>query len=153
METEQAAADNLADVRSCEVVLGDQRYTVEEASYLRARRFWPLLSEQLSPIGDALKAAKGLGPGSEVSDFATLLPVIQQVLLEAPGAILDAICAYDAGLERQRADIEATATDRQIVAALMALIEMSDPFGVKRLVRRGLSIMAPGSSSPAASGE
>ena len=146
-------AGDLSEVRSCEVTLGTTRYTVQEASYLRGRRFWPLLSEQLTPIGDALKEAGGLSPDSNLGDFGSLLPVAQRVLLEAPEALLDAICAYDAGIEAARAQIEESATDRQIIAALLAMMEMSDPFGMRKLVRRGLSRLAPSSKLPPASGE
>ena len=156
MSEERASYDaggGLTELRSCEIVLGEKRYTVREASYLRARQFWPILSGQLSPLGETLKKTGGLGPESELREFADLVPMVQDLLQQAPVAVLDAICVYDAKLAADRKQIEDTASDRQLMMALLAMMEMSDPFGVRKIVRRGLSLLAPSSSSPAPNGE
>jgi len=146
-------SDDLAAIRTADIVLGETTYTVKEAPYVRTRKFWPFLTSQVTPLTDKAASAAELGPDSSISDFMQLVPAIEKLILEAPVAVLDAICTYDPQLEADRAEIEEKATDRQIVRALLTLMEMSDPFDTRRIVSRGLSRMAPSSSSPAPSGE
>ena len=151
--TKKERGEGLVEIRSREILLGETTYTVKEAPYVRTRKFWPLLTSQVTPLTDKAASAAELGPDSSISDFMQLVPAIEKLILEAPVAVLDAICTYAPQLEADRAEIEATATDRQIVRALLTLMEMSDPFDTRRIVSRGLSRIAPSSSSPAPSGE
>ena len=151
--SESTQSDNLAAIRSTTIVLGETAFSVREASHRRAKKLWPILLEQIKPAFESFKEAGDIGADSTLEDLASLLPVLERVVLEVPDAIVEFVCGYDSGLEAARESIEDTATQRQLILALLALLEMSDPFGLRRLVSRGLSRKAPGSSSAPASGE
>jgi len=151
--SENTQTDDLAAIRTADIVLGETTYSVREASHRRSKRLWPILLDQIKPAMETLKETEGLSNESTLSDLGALVPVLERVLLEVPDAIVDFICTYDDALEAARDSIEDTATQRQLLLALLALLEMSDPFGLRKLVSRGLSRRAPGSSSAPASGE
>ncbi len=151
--SENSNAPSLSAIRTAEIVLGETTYTVREASHRRSKQLWPILLDQIKPAMESLKESEDISAESTLSDLMSLVPVVERILLEVPDAIVDFICVYDAALEAARESIEDTATQRQLILALLALLEMSDPFGLRRLVSRGLTRKAPSSSSPAPSGE
>ncbi len=150
--SENTKSDNLAAIRTANIVLGETTYSVREASHRRSKKLWPLLLDQIKPAMDAFKESEDISAESTLSDLSGLVPLVERILLEVPDAIVDFICTYDDALEAARDSIEETATQRQLLLALLALLEMSDPFGLRKLVSRGLSRRAPGSSSAPASG-
>ncbi len=151
--SQNSEAPSLSAIRTAAVVLGETTYTVREASHLRAKKVWPILVNQVKPALESLRETGDISSDSTLADLAGLVPVIERILLELPDAIVEFICGYDPGLEAARKNIEETATQRQLILALLALLEMSDPFGLRRLVSRGLTRTAHSSSSPAPSGE
>ena len=151
--SESTQPDNLAAIRSIEIMLGETTFTVREASHRRAKKLWPILLEQIKPAFESFKEAGDIGADSTLDDLAGLLPVVERIVLEVPDALVDFICGYDAALEAARDSIESSASQRQLILGLLQLLEMSDPFGLRRLVSRGLSRRAAGSSSAPASGE
>ena len=150
--TENQKEVSPAAIRTTEIMFGDDIYTVREVAHLRAKECWPILLDQIKPAFDELRSGGDIGADSTMDDLAGVVSVIERVVLEVPDAILDFICKYDAGLEAAREKIEATTTQRQLIMALLALLEMSDPFGLRRFLR-GLTRQATSSSSVAPSGE
>ena len=151
--SENTQPDNLAAIRTTKIMLGETTFSVREVPHSRAKKLWPILLDQIKPAFESFKEAGDIGADSTLDDLAGLLPVLERIVLEVPDAIVDFICGYDAELEATRESIEDTATQRQLILALMALLEMSDPFGLRKLVSRGLSRKALGSNSAPASGE
>ena len=145
-------------IRAIEIVLGDKVYDVREMSRKRARKFWPIISEQVKPVFDVVAGAtdqiQNLSSDTDLEKLFELWPQAEGLLLAVPDAALDAICAYSAELEAAREVIEDEASDRQIIAALLKMLEMSAPFEVKRFVAKlGLQAKQTSPSLPSPNGE
>ncbi len=153
MPAEDKKEDNPLAVRTAEILLGETMYSVREATRRRARKFWPILIEEIKPAMQGVSSAVKLDGSSSSDDLVAILPHIEKIITQTPERIIDALCAYDAALESAKKTIEEEATDRQLIHALLALLEMSDPFGLKNLIRGGLRGLMTSKSSPEPSGE
>lgn len=148
-----AAEQNPLAVRTAEILLGETTYPVREATRRRASKFWPILINEIKPAMQGVSSSVKLDGSSTSDDLVAILPFLEKLILETPERIIDALCAYDAGLEAAKATIAEEATDRQLIHALLALLEMSDPFGLKSLIQGGLRGLMTSKSSPEPSGE
>lgn len=98
-----------------EMVFGLKKYEVKPLTLNPARVWRTKFNEVMSPIADNFQATNGL-----VSQG------LAQALTQFPEKILDLLCAYAPNLDR--AEIEESATEEQLVTAWSDLLVVAYPF-------------------------
>jgi hypothetical protein len=129
----------MIEIESTIVKLGETEYTINQAGFLRAKPWKKRLIEEVQPIFGQIGEIQNFAidtPG----DLLKLIPLMETLFLDGIETVFELLIAYSAELEAARADIEAHATDKQILAAFQEVIKLADPFGVIPLMVRRIGL-------------
>jgi hypothetical protein len=127
----------MVEIESVTVKLGEREYTVQAASFRRAKPFKARLLAEIRPLIERVQAVENV-QFSSPSDLLELLPLAQDLLVDAPERLYEMMIAYSCELQEDAEYIADHATDKQIVAAFTEVARLSDPFGISDQIGRRL---------------
>lgn len=143
----------MIEVEEITVRLGEQDYTIKEASHMRSMPWRKRLLEEIKPLFQQIEGAADL-EFSTPADLIQLMPLIENILGDGLETVFEMLITYSPVLTDAREAIADSATDKQILAAFREVVRLADPFGMIEVATRQIGRAAAGisSSSPAQNG-
>lgn len=145
------------EIKYFEAVFGKgelRQYAIEEPGVLRSRKWRSRFGETVMPLFEQFAGAQNI-EFETPEDLLKLLPLVQSIVLDALDEVFDLLILYSPELEADREWLEDNATERQIIAAFMEVLQLAVPFEVGNIIARlnGLTNPTIGSNSPSANGD
>ena len=116
-------------MRTVEVVLGGQTYTVPELPVRKNAAWRKQLQEHFGALVTALRAAPSRELGT-LHDVADILGEFSALLIGSVDVVTELLLAYSDDLWRAREAIEANAYESEIMEAFAKVLPLAFPFGV-----------------------
>jgi hypothetical protein len=137
-------------MRTLTLTLGSQEYTVPVAPVKRAAIWRRSLQAPLTEILGALTIDLGAGITTTM-DLVNLANQLLPLLADVTERLMELLLAYSSELEADRARIEETAIDDEVIEAFLIVVKVAFPLG--RLTELLGSVSpATSTSSPAPNG-
>jgi hypothetical protein len=141
-------------IRVATVTLGDKDYEITEAPILRSRTWRERFYQTIAPLLEQLGGVKG-AEFETPEDLLQLLPLAEQIVVNALTEVVDLLLLYSPELEADRDYILNHATERQAIRAFQEVLKLAIPFEIDRLIARnpGLLRAMTSSNSPSPNGD
>jgi len=124
-------------IKTAVITLGETDYKIAALPFTRSKAWRTKLIDELKPMIEKAGVMWGNDGGmefSDPSDLLSIIPLLHTALIDSMDTIFDLIVTYSDTLENAKEEIESTATEQQLVWALRAMLDITDPFGMGRLI-------------------
>lgn len=108
-----------------------RQFTIGPAPHFRSKEWRRAFMAELKPALDGALGALEM-EFDEPGDLLRLLPLLETLLTDGIDLIYEMVVSYHPDLDREKVWIGQNASDEQLVVALSKILEMADPFGLKR---------------------
>jgi len=122
-------------LKTIDVELGDTTYTITQLPAIKSRPWRERLMTEVKPIFEQISTANEVTINN-AADLLVLMPLAETLIVEAADTIIDMVFEYAPELEADREAIMNTASEQQLVGAFYKMVELIDPFGVVRTLKR-----------------
>lgn len=108
-------------------------YTIGPAPFVRSQPWRHRLMQSVGPLIKQVAGAPDLEFNTP-DDLLKLLPLVSSLLVEAIDEVYELVVMYHPSLEADREWIRDNASEGQLVGAFFKILEVADPFGLKRFL-------------------